>query len=163
MLAQIRNPRVEVVVDDAATMNSITDESVDVVMFCLVLHHINAPSRVETLQLLTNTLTVAAKKLRSGGHIVVLEVLLPSWLYWIEASLFGLQRLVLRTLKRDMIYLFRGSDVRRRLELLSSQPVQSYRIVVPGWYDPLAGSFPGRIRIPGRLSPTPFRLFIAKK
>jgi SAM-dependent methyltransferase len=163
MLAQIDNPRVEVVVDDASTMHSIPGESVDVAMFCLVLHHINAASRVKTLQLLTDTLTVAAEKLRPGGHIVVLEVLLPPWLYWLEASLFGLQRMVLRTLKRDMIFLYKPSQVQRRLELILSGKIQSYRLVLPDWYDPLAGSFPGKIRIPGSLSPTPFRLFVGEK
>jgi len=163
MLAQIDNPRVEIVVDDATTMRSIPDASVDVVMFCLVLHHINEPTRAGTLRGLANTLATAVNKLRPGGHVAILEVLAPGWLYCIEAPLFAITKRLLRWRGRDMIFMYTASQITEQLTSLLEGAVETYRLKLPEFYDPLAGSFPGKIRIPGALSPTPFELFVARK
>src|SRR5262245_43535553 len=64
MLDGISHPKVEKLVGDARVLLNIEDSSVDVIVFSLVLHHINGPSVAESLDTLAQVLRAAAARLR---------------------------------------------------------------------------------------------------
>ena len=166
MLAGTSGPNVRTVVDDARSMTSVPDASVDVVVFQLMLHHITGPNRTTTLGYLEGVIGAAWRKLRARGHVVIVETLLPPPLHVLQRALYPLTNAFLTKKNVGMIYFFERremTDVLRRATGLSVQRIAFGRIDIRGWADPLSGSFPGLIKIPGWLSPTRVRIFVLEK
>lgn len=156
MLASIEAPNVVTRVGDARSMPGIADASFDVVLFILSLHHINGPSVRESLGTLDSVLASARRALRPGGHVVVVEPVLPGWLLPLESLCFPLTRALLARFGVSMIYFHSLAVLRTHLAARFSIPeeaVEVERIVVEGRIDPLGGTFPGWIRIPHWMHP----------
>jgi ubiquinone/menaquinone biosynthesis C-methylase UbiE len=151
MLDKIQEPSVEKVVGDAQDMEVIEDESVDIVIFQLVLHHINGPNVKETIELLEKILAEARRKIRPGGHLVVTEVLLSPWLFRLESGLFRATRFILSRFSVPMIFMFTQPILRERIARvfrIEPREVETVPIRLTTWADPLGGSFPGLIKLP---------------
>lgn len=156
MLEGIDAPNVVTRVGDARSMPGIEDASMDVVLFILSLHHINGATARESLATLDSVLASARRALRPGGHLVVVEPVLPSWLLPLESICFPLTRALLKRFGVSMIYFYSLALLRDRLARHFSVPdsaIEVERIVVEGRIDPLGGSFPGLIRIPHWMHP----------
>ena len=156
MLGGIDAPNVVTRVGDARSMPGIEDDSMDVVLFILSLHHINGRGARESFETLDRVLASARRALRPGGHLVVVAPVLPSWLIPLEAVCFRLTRAVLGRFGVPMIFFYSLRHLRRRLAhhfSVQEAAIGVERIVVEGRIDPLGGSFPGLIRIPNWMHP----------
>jgi len=166
MMDAITDPRIQKIVDDARDLNKFPDGSIDVLVFSLVMHHINGANLAESRATLDQILTSAQRKLKPGGQLVILEALLNPALYSLQCMLFPLTRFVLGTKGVSMIFFYRLSLLRaaivRRFQIEPGDIVVS-PLKVTGWIDPLGGSFPGRIKIPAVVQPWRFTLLLATR
>ena len=165
MLDGISDPGIVKIVDDATELRTIDDESVDVIVFQLVLHHITSRTRHETIGLLHHVLKTARRKLRHGGHLVVTETLLPSYYYALESLMYPLTRLFLARSNVSMIFFFSPKIITEAIASEFDVPksaIRVERLKLRGWVDPLGGSFPGVIKIPATAHPARHTLLIAQ-
>lgn len=166
MLASINDPNIIKIVSDARNMNSIENNSVDVIILMLVLHHINGDNISQSLETLEGVLSEARSKLRPGGHLVVAEALLSPALYRLQSFCFQLTRWLLQRFGISMIFFFTRSLLAGRIAQIfqiDPQDIETTSLSLKGWLDPLGGSFPGLIKIPAAIQPWDFRLMIATK
>lgn len=166
MLSKVNGPNIKSLVCDARSMKGIIDDSVDVVIFVLVLHHINGCSVRHSISTLDEVLSEAYVKLRNGGHLVVVEGLLSPALYRLQCCCFQLTHIFLRRFGVSMIFFFTKSLMMERIARvfhIEPRDIESVGLSVEGWLDPLGGSFPGLIKIPASIQPWDFRLMIVTK
>lgn len=166
MLEKIGDPKIVKVVGDARDMEAVDDESVDIIIFLLVLHHINGSSVRESLETLDKVLSLARCKIRPEGYLIVTEALLSPLLFRIQCFFFPLTRFVLSQFGVGMIFFFSLPLLRERISQkfhLETRECEIVRLGLKGWFDPIGGSFPGLLKIPAWLSPYDFRLTIAHR
>lgn len=166
MLNRIEDPDIVKVVDDAREMNYIEDESVDVILFQFVLHHISNSTLKKSIATLEQVLTTSHKKLRPGGHLIVAEPLLSPLLYRLECAFFPLTHYFLQKFDIPMIFMFSDNMLREKMAEMFHQKreeVELIKIGLTGWSDPLGGSFPGLIKVPPYLHYAHHRILIAER
>lgn len=163
MLEKIDKPNIEKKVGDARILDNIEDDSMDVILFVLCVHHINGNTVRGTFAVLDEVIAASRKKLKRGGVLVIVEPTLAWPLFAVEVGLFHLTKLLLRMLNVSMIFFFHVTQLRDHMGLAFGS-LEAEREVIPlpieGWIDPLGGSFPGRILLPAWLCPT--RYFLLK-
>jgi SAM-dependent methyltransferase len=166
MLSSISDARVTKIVSDARDMCTIENDSVDVIIFVLVLHHISGNNLHESIKTLEGILSEARSKLRPGGHLVVAEALLSPILFRVQKWCFQLTRAILHRLGVSMIFFctqaILAENIAKVFEI-NYQDIETTDLNLEGWLDPLGGCFPGLIKIPVSMQPWDFRLMIAKK
>jgi SAM-dependent methyltransferase len=165
MLEDIRGPNVTTVIDDARRLGRIAPGSVDVVLFMLLLHHINGRSARETLEILEQVLTAARRRLRPGGHLVVIEPVVRPWLYGVQARAYPVTAWLLRRLGVPMIFFYTAAILRAHLGRClgsATSEVETFPITVEQRVDPLGASFPGLISVPPWMRPTDYCFFQAR-
>lgn len=163
MLEKIEQPNIEKVVGDARDLGNIADASVDVILFVLCIHHINGQGVRKTMDVLDQVLEACRKKLKTGGQLVIVEPTLAGALYWGEAAAFHLTKFFLNLSKVSMIFFFHVRTLREHMQKVFGVPDSQVEVIslpILGYVDPMGGSFPGVIRIPGWLCPT--RYFLLK-
>lgn len=166
MLDRIQQPSVEKIVGDARDLNGIADESQDVILFFLSVHHINGKNVEETFRTLESMLAACRRKLKPGGKLVIAEPTLNTFLSATERALFGLTRFILEAKKVGMIFFYHPDNLAQAMAKVFEKPVSSvetHYLPIEGYVDPLGGSFPGILKIPGWLCPTRYFLFIVSK
>jgi ubiquinone/menaquinone biosynthesis C-methylase UbiE len=166
MLSSISDPRIIKLVSDARNMHVIENSSVDIVIFVLVLHHINGKNIHQSIETLEDVLSEARSKLRPGGHLVVTEALLSPMLYRLQSIGFQLTRSFLRAFGIPMIFFYTKALLAEKIAQafqIDPQDIETTSLSINGWLDPLGGSFPGLIKIPASMQPWDFRLMIATK
>ncbi len=164
MLESITDSNIVKVVGDARSMSAIADASVDVIIFQLVLHHITGTSVSTTVEALRHVLKTARLKLRPNGRLVIAETILSPPLYAIESLLFSVTQWFLGRRGVSMIFFFSWKTLRSSIARefgISEERVKRIPLDLKGWIDPLAGSFPGVVKIPARMHPAKFTLIIA--
>ncbi|MBL0276936.1 MAG: class I SAM-dependent methyltransferase [Anaeromyxobacter sp.] len=166
MLEPIHDPKVTKIVGDARDMKQVKDGSVDVILFQLTIHHINGPTRAETLQILAELVEAAHRKLGPGGRLVIVEALVSPVLAAIQRLLFPLTRWLLRSLGASMVFFFRKSEIEDCLVArfgIGAGPVTIHPIRLTEPIDPLGGTFPGLIKVPAWAQPWSFTVFVVEK
>ncbi len=166
MLEKIDDPKIVKIVGDATEMETVEDESVDIIIFLLVLHHINGTSVKRSLETLDRVLSLARTKIRPGGSLIITEALLSPLLFRIQCFLFPLTRFILNRFNVGSIFFFSLPLLRERIAQkfeLEKNDCEIVKLRLTGWFDPVGGSFPGLIKIPAWLSPYDFRLAIAPR
>jgi SAM-dependent methyltransferase len=165
MLEKIDDPRVEKQVGDARDLGSVADESVDVIIFFLVLHHIPGDSVRASGAALTTILDAAYCKLRPGGHLVVGEAVFAKPLFLAECLAFPLTRRVLARLRAPMLFFFSQTFLTDRIARHFPSPCapEVTKLHLRGWIDPVGATMPGVIKIPAWLHPLQHRLIIQQK
>lgn len=166
MLSSISDPNITKVVSDARNMHAIENNSVDVIVLVLVLHHINGNSIRQSIETLEGVLSEARSKLRQGGHLVVAEALLSPALFQLQCFCFQLTRHLLHRFGISMIFFFTRTLLAGKIaQVFQIEPreVETTSLTLKGWLDPLGGSFPGLIKIPASIQPWDFRLMTATK
>ena len=166
MLAQIQDDRVEKIVTDARSMDGIADESVDAIVFNFSLHHINGSNVRESLQTLEDVISASNRKLVRGGKLIIGETVFNRLMFTLQSLLFPVTKLILATFGVSMIYQFSQTVILEKLArclLCRPESVMVHELEIRNSFDPLGGSFPGTIKIPGWFYPGRFLVFIATK
>jgi len=166
MLDKIVDPNVTKVVDDARSMDSIPDSSIDVIIFQWVLHHITGDTLRENGLALRKVLEASMRKLKPGGLLAVTETVLNEAMYTVQNILYPATRRVLKSSGRSMIAFFTRSVLVDAISGscgIAKGDVRVSDLDFDGWIDPLVGSYPGIVRIPYWLNPTRFVMFMARK
>lgn len=166
MLDRIHIPGLHKVVGDARDLKSIPNESQDLVIYLLCLHHICGKNRMETLTYLDEIFSSAARVLRPGGSIIIAEPVTGGWVHALQRASFSLVRRILSLKGVPMIFFHHSNDLKARLAKslqISETSVESTPLPVTGWVDPLGGSFPGVVKIPSQLCPTRYIFLKAQK
>lgn len=154
---------VRTILADARDMTPCADESFDVVLFNLSLHHIAAATPAKTEEGISLALAEAWRTLRPGGELLVYEPVLSPLLYVLARALFRPARALLSLAGVPMVFLQSRAALRRRMERATRSRVEVSEAPVTGWSDPLGGTFPGVVMVPVALYPTRFALFRATK
>ena len=165
MLDAIDRPDVVKRVGDARELRSIGDASIDVVLFVLSLHHINGPSVRDSLETLERVFAAARRVLRPGGHLVVVESVVPRWYFALERLLFPLTRRLLGRFGVSMIFLYPLPVLERQIAAhlqVEATEIERLRLDVDERIDPFGGSFPGWVSVPARYLPGGYYLVVAR-
>ena len=166
MLDKITDLHIEKIVGDARSLENVPDNSFDVVLFALSVHHINGHSVRESLSVLDCLIVASQKKLKKGGKLILMEPTLARPLFFLEEVFFSLIYLFLALFKVSMIFFYSPDQLKRHLAGgfgIPETQVEVISLPIQGFIDPLGGSFPGLLRIPAWLCPTRYYLFLAKK
>ncbi len=166
MLKRLPSDDIRKIVSDARDMKDCADESFDVVLFNLSLHHIAAETLDATRTGRLKALAEGWRTLRPGGDLIVYEPVLGSALYALEAFVFRPVSALLKLAGVPMVYFQSRASMRALLAeacRISPSRVEITAPAVTGWSDPLGGTFPGLITIPVAAHPTRFVLFQASK
>ena len=163
MLDRIQDPRVIKRVGDARDLQGIEDRSLDAILFMFSLHHMAGENVPGCLRTLEQILASSARKLRPGGHLILAEPVMFPVVFRIERLLFHAMRFVLNRFGVPMIFMYSLSALTGAVgESFRAAPeeIRCERLPTTGWIDPLAGSFPGVIRIPAWMEPWRYHLLI---
>lgn len=166
MLERVRDPHVTKKVGDARNLDGIPDDSVDVILFLLSIHHINGGTAAESARVLDQVIASARLKLRRGGSLVLLEPTLHPSLFALERFLFGFTRRILERSRVSMVYFYSPDVLRERLAAgfnVAAAKVAVDALPIKGWVDLMGGTFPGVLKLPGFMSPTRIHFFRVDK
>ena len=166
MLSRIQEPGIMKIVSDARDLSAIKDSSIDVILFFLSIHHINGPSVKDSLATLDSILQSAFTKLKKEGILIIAEPTLPTFLFYLETFSFYLVKGLLALKKVPMMFFYNASVLRKRVANNFGVPEDKINLTylpIEGFVDPMGGSFPGLIKIPGWLCPTRYYLVKAVK
>ncbi len=166
MLDRIDKAGVQKVVGDARDLKELSDESFDVILFFLSLHHINGKNINESYETLNHVLEATRQKLKKHGVLIFAEPILPEFLFSIEKLLFPLTRGFLAISKVPTIFFYSLSFLSVRMAQvfqIARSEIVTQRLAIEGNIDPLGGSFPGVVSIPGWMCPTQIYLIQARK
>ncbi len=142
---------------DARDMRPLADESFDVALFSLSLHHVVGDTLTETEDGQADALAEAFRVLRPGGRLIVYEPVLSPALFALERALFRAYAALFALAGVPPVY-FRS---RASLKRLADFEVIAPRVT--GWVDPLSGTFPGLLYLPIAVFPTKYELFLSSK
>lgn len=157
---------VRAIVADARGMKGCADESFDVVIFSLSLHHVASGTLERTREGVAAALSSAWRVLRPGGELLVYEPVLNTGLHALEKALFRPVRALLALAGVPMVFFQSRASLTRLLARacrVDAARVSARPAAVSGWTDPLGGTFPGLVMIPAALHPTRFELFRVSK
>jgi len=166
MLDRIKEPAIIKIVGDARDMNNIENESVDVIIFQLVLHHITGSNYKSTLLTLKNIISSSKLKLKPGGFLIIAEPLMHPILFSVERLFFPLTKFILKRFNVSMIFFFSSKIMQKQLVNvfnIQKSSIERTKIKLSGWIDALGGSFPGLIKIPAFMHYVQHEIFIVKK
>lgn len=166
MLDQIKDERVEKRVSDARSLDGIGDKSIDAIVFNYSLHHINGKNVKESIEGLGNILDTCRRKLVPQGKLIIGEPVFNRFLFGVESLLFPVTKWFLSQFDISMIFQFSQSllvqEITQHLHC-KKEDIKIHELKLEKSFDPLGGSFPGLIKIPGWLYPARFLVFIASK
>lgn len=164
MLESLDQPNLIKIVDDARTMSSVENKSVDVVILGLILHHINSKSVDATVEDFKRILYNAHAKLQDGGTLVIMEACPNRVLFWFQKLLFKLNRRFFSILNIPMVFFYSEHAIREYLSQMFQasydNQIQVFDLEFSGWIDPLGGTLPGLVKIPGNLHPLKHKIFV---
>jgi ubiquinone/menaquinone biosynthesis C-methylase UbiE len=162
MLAKISDTRVVRVVGDALKMDGIDDHSVDVVVLCLMLHHMAGRTRLQSLATLRQVLTSARRTVRPGGCVVVTETVATPMFSAAQRLIYPASHAFLAP-RVGMLYFFSPLEMESAFrDVFGAVALQTRPHPIKGWLDPFPGTFPGRIKIPAWALPMRFWSYLAK-
>jgi len=165
MLNEIKDDNIIKVEGDARNLNKIEDASIDIILFLSTLHHINGKSKNKALKSLNESINQANVKLKDNGNLIIVEPVLNNFFYMLESLFYKITFLILSFYKKDMVFIFSRKIL---IECLNSvfghKKIEIVKLTMTGLIDPLLGTFPGIIKLPGFLMPTRMYFFqITKK
>ena len=164
MLKKNNNKKVITVEQDARNMSKIVDNSIDIIIIAFALHHINGKNYKEAICSLNKVLLEANKKLKLNGEIFIIEPVLNNLFYFCEILLFHFTYFILKKFKIDMVFFYNKKIITKNLlNIFSKSDIKILNLKMKGWFDPLLGTFPGKIKIPSFLMPTSMKVFYLKK
>ncbi len=164
MLTKISDKKIIKINEDARNITEITNSSVDIVLICFALHHINGPKYKDSISSLNKILFAAEKKLNFDGQLVIVELTLNSFLFFLQKLFYRITYFILSRLDTDMVFFYSDEIIKNSINLnFKKYNLSIEKIKMHGWLDPLLGTFPGIIKIPAFLMPTKLKIFYIKK
>lgn len=158
MLAKISDPHVRCIVGDALNMDGVSDKSVDVVVLCLMLHHMAGKTRKDSLATLRHVLEATRRVLRPGGTVLITETVTTPLSGVVQRLLYPLSYAFLAP-RVGMLYFFSRAEVVGALgEVFGPVGMELRPHPIRGWLDP----FPGRVKIPAWALPLRFWSFLVR-
>jgi ubiquinone/menaquinone biosynthesis C-methylase UbiE len=151
LLKKITSQKVKKVVGDARTLTAIENDSVDVVLLLFCIHHINGKNEREAIMSMNEILKAARLKLKKGGRLIIAEAILNPTFYFIEKLLYKVFYFFMKIFGRDMVFFHSDANIISSLTGAFQNKVSDIfvkRIKLKESIDPIAGAFPGLIRIP---------------
>lgn len=160
MLNKIKDKNITKIEGDARNLNKIQDSSVDVILLLFTLHHINGKSKKKALESLKQTIKQAKIKLKNEGSLIVVEPVLNGFFYILESILYKLTFSILSFFKKDMVFIYsKNVLIKSFIEIFQHNNLKIIKLKMKGFADPLLGTFPGIIKLPGFLMPTRMYFF----
>lgn len=151
MLSKISDSRVRKVVDDARTLTSIENNSIDIVLLLFCIHHVTGKNEREAIRSMNEMVNAARSKLKKGGQLIIAEAILNPFFYFIENILYGIIYRLLNRFGRDMVFFHSAANILSSLKNAfpdKASDIHVERIYLNDPIDPIAGVFPGLIKIP---------------
>ncbi len=163
-LQNLKDDKIIKISGDARDLSKIKNKSIDVVLIIFALHHINGKNYRSSLTSLRKILEETDKVLKEDGEIIILELTLNKFLYYIQVIFYKLTYLILKSMETDMVFFYNDNIIRNNLLMTNNaSKIKTETIKMTGWLDPLLGTFPGIIKIPAFLMPTNLKFFYLKK
>lgn len=164
MLTKISDKKIVKINQDARNITEITNSSVDIILICFALHHINGPKYKDSISSLNKILFAAEKKLNFDGQLVIVELTLNRLLFFLQKLFYRITYFILSKLDTDMVFFYSDGIIKNSINLnFKEYNLSIEKIKMQGWLDPLLGTFPGIIKIPAFLMPTKLKIFYVKK
>ncbi len=166
MLERINQPNIIKKVGNALELDNIKNESCDIILYSLCIHHIQGKTHSESMNMLNQLLSRAYQKLKPGGQIIIAEPTTSGFYYVLQRALFQLTKFVLGIFNIPMIFFHHAKEIQMGLAQAFSQSqdqINLKELRVEGWVDPMGGSFPGLIKIPAAACPTRYYIITATK
>ncbi len=160
------NPDKDVItiVQDARSMTKINNKSMDVILIIFALHHINGKKYSSAISSLNKVIEESNKKLTTNGEIIIVELTLRNFIFYLQKLLYKFTYNFLKILKTDMVFFYNDKIIINCLSKISiNKKIEIHNIKMKGWLDPLLGTFPGVIKIPAFLMPTSMKIFRLRK
>ncbi len=164
MLTKLKDNKITKITQDARNMSNIDNRSIDIILICFVLHHINGPKYEDSIISLNKIINEAEKKLHSQGELIIVELTLNNILFFFQKLFYQFTYLILSKLNTDMVFFYKDKIIKDSISLnFKKYNLFNEKIKMSGWLDPLLGTFPGIIKIPSFLMPTSLKIFFVKK
>lgn len=164
MLTKLNDNKITKITQDARNMSIIDNKSIDTILICFVLHHINGPKYKDSIISLNKIINEAEKKLHSQGELIIVELTLNNFLFFIQKLFYQFTYFILSKFNTDMVFFYKDKIIKDSISINFKKYNLSYeKIKMFGWLDPLLGTFPGIIKIPSFLMPTTLKIFYVKK
>jgi SAM-dependent methyltransferase len=166
MLEHVKNPKILKQLGNATDLKDFQDESLDVILYVFSIHHMNDANVEKSCRTLDRVLYSAHRILKNGGALIIVEPTLHPTLFFLEKVLFHATKWFFSAFKVSMIFFYSKDFLSNRILRQFGGKDDHFSVIplpIEGFVDPLGGSFPGLIRIPGWLSPTRYFLFYCTK
>jgi len=151
MLKKITDQKVKKIVGDARTLTAIENDSVDVVLLLFCIHHVTGKNKKEAIGSMNEIVNAARLKLKKGGRLIIAEATLNPVFYFIEKLLYKVFYFFMKIFGRDMVFFHSDANIISSLTGTFQNKVSDIfvkRIKLKEPIDPIAGAFPGLIKIP---------------
>ena len=145
---------VEYLCQDARFLDKIRDNSIDVIIFPLMLHHIIGISQV---------MNSANRVLKDNGKIIIIEVIVNNIMNLIQRTIYPLTNFLTKTIKKPMVCLLTSKDIFSNLKNNNFNNINKKKISFGKKIDVFNGIFPGLLIIPSAISPHRCYCFTAQK
>ena len=117
MLTKISDNKIIKINEDARNITEITNSSVDIVLICFALHHINGPKYKDSISSLNKILFAAEKKLNFDGQLVIVELTLNRFLFFLQKLFYRITYFILSKLDTDMVFFYSDEIIKNSINL----------------------------------------------
>ena len=98
--------KIDYKIDDARKLKQIKNNSVDIIIFQLVLHHITGKNYQDIKKQVKKSMKSANRVLRNKGKILIIECVVSKSIEWIERVMYPIQTLILKIFKKSPVFEF---------------------------------------------------------
>ncbi|OGU62715.1 MAG: hypothetical protein A2V66_12370 [Ignavibacteria bacterium RBG_13_36_8] len=151
MLKKIMDQKIKKIVGDARTLTAIENDSIDLVLLLFCIHHVTGKNEMEAIRSMNEIVNAARLKLKKGGRLIVAEATLNPVFYFIEKLLYKVFYFFMKIFGRDMVFFHSDANIISSLTGTFQNKASDIfikRIKLKEPIDPIAGAFPGLIKIP---------------
>jgi ubiquinone/menaquinone biosynthesis C-methylase UbiE len=146
-------PHVQYIKDDATVLEHIADQSVDCVLFELILHHVVGTNAKQTRDNLRKCLRQAYRVLKPNGRLIIVEVCFSRPVEYIEALAYPLVQAGLGVWNKPMVNMFSTKTINESIKGEGFEDIYYQKIPFGKTIDIFNGLKPGLIVVPSYLSP----------
>lgn len=163
MLDKIKHSNIIPIVDNALELNHIEGQSFDTAIFNYSIHHFVGRSSAECINNFKTALLKVKGLIRQKGEILISEATLLGLFFALEKVIYPMLSMVCRIQNKECPFFYSTKKLKEIvLDVFPNAQIDVHSIFIDGKIDPLSGTFPGKISLPVRFSPTRFKVFRIK-